>query len=333
MNQERFDDLATGLANDRLSRRQVLKSIATGVLAAMLPVLWGKPAGGKTAYQQAQEPCIRRVKVWINAFIPDHVSGVTEPHPTKPKQTVIRGPLHLKNSCFYTDQRSFSSNINASSRMHSEIEIDLIRQAIVYQKNESSGTTEVNCKSGAVTCKKTAKVRADRGSGKPFFDFQTSKDRVSVRLDAAANDPCVTGSPDVDYEGKITLERVGPSKSNVKVTFDGNVDPFPAFEMYTAADGRTPKTLFQRPSAAGKNAWNLAGDANKPVLQSVTLRANCPPDMPDCCDGQCVNTQTDEDNCGGCGIVCPQGKTCTDGRCECPPGEPNCLSKAGNPES
>jgi hypothetical protein len=34
MNQERFDDLTRALATGRLSRRQVLKSIAAGVLLA-----------------------------------------------------------------------------------------------------------------------------------------------------------------------------------------------------------------------------------------------------------------------------------------------------------
>jgi hypothetical protein len=34
-----------------------------------------------------------------------------------------------------------------------------------------------------------------------------------------------------------------------------------------------------------------------------------------CCDGICVNTWTDNQNCGECGINCPDGQICNDGSC------------------
>jgi hypothetical protein len=38
------------------------------------------------------------------------------------------------------------------------------------------------------------------------------------------------------------------------------------------------------------------------------------------CNGLCVDTQSDPNNCGGCGTVCPSGVTCTNGNCDlCPP--------------
>ena len=42
------------------------------------------------------------------------------------------------------------------------------------------------------------------------------------------------------------------------------------------------------------------------------------------CDGQCVNLDSDVDNCGFCGNSCAKGKTCLKGVCECPSGETNC---------
>ena len=35
------------------------------------------------------------------------------------------------------------------------------------------------------------------------------------------------------------------------------------------------------------------------------------------CGGSCINTQTDASNCGGCGVVCALGQTCSAGVCSC----------------
>jgi hypothetical protein len=35
-----------------------------------------------------------------------------------------------------------------------------------------------------------------------------------------------------------------------------------------------------------------------------------------CCKETCIDTQTDPNNCGRCGTVCPKGETCRGGKCE-----------------
>jgi hypothetical protein len=60
-----------------------------------------------------------------------------------------------------------------------------------------------------------------------------------------------------------------------------------------------------------------------PILSTTTtVPANyCPSDLAKC-GSECIDTTTDESNCGGCGIICP-GK-CVGGTCqdECPPCPP-----------
>ncbi|UJR78158.1 hypothetical protein [Sandaracinus amylolyticus] len=38
------------------------------------------------------------------------------------------------------------------------------------------------------------------------------------------------------------------------------------------------------------------------------------------CDGVCVDTRTDVEHCGGCGVACPTGGVCEGGACRCPIG-------------
>jgi hypothetical protein len=69
----------------------------------------------------------------------------------------------------------------------------------------------------------------------------------------------------------------------------------------------------------------------------------------DCCEGSCVDTTTDRQNCGACGATCAEGTECCDGRCVslltgancgacgnmCPPGaccrNGECVCSGGNP--
>jgi formylglycine-generating enzyme required for sulfatase activity len=42
------------------------------------------------------------------------------------------------------------------------------------------------------------------------------------------------------------------------------------------------------------------------------------------CVGLCANEQTDTNNCGSCGAVCPTGGSCVNGACTCPAGDAVC---------
>jgi hypothetical protein len=55
----------------------------------------------------------------------------------------------------------------------------------------------------------------------------------------------------------------------------------------------------------------------------------------DLCDGACIPTNTDPDNCGGCGVVCGAAEVCFGGRCidECQSGLTECDRRCVDPRS
>jgi hypothetical protein len=63
MNQERFDDLARGLATKRLSRRRVLKGLAMGVFLGLGGALSPRYTHAAMAQQQGQQDDIGTI--WL----------------------------------------------------------------------------------------------------------------------------------------------------------------------------------------------------------------------------------------------------------------------------
>ena len=58
-------------------------------------------------------------------------------------------------------------------------------------------------------------------------------------LAAAARNPCVSPSPDIDYTGLLAVDRAAR-----ELVFKVFIDRFPAFEAYAQADGGTVNKLF-----------------------------------------------------------------------------------------
>jgi hypothetical protein len=48
------------------------------------------------------------------------------------------------------------------------------------------------------------------------------------------------------------------------------------------------------------------------------IASDCPPTVPTCCAGACINVQTDARHCGGCGAGCKINERCVGGQCSCP---------------
>lgn len=71
----------------------------------------------------------------------------------------------------------------------------------------------------------------------------------------------------------------------------------------------------------GNNSFDQLGASTAPNTRSATPVAvgglcNCPgPIM--ACNGQCTDTTSDRQNCGGCDNACISGDTCMGSRCQC----------------
>jgi hypothetical protein len=153
--------------------------------------------------------------------------------------------------CFETDQRSFSPNIHASSRMHSEITIDLDTGLALSQWHNTDCTFAFSCESAALLCAKRASTDMMN-----FPTIVSSPDgTITVFLDGSAGDPCVPLAQllaRIRYRGTFTID-----VSAQTIDFAGEISEFPAYEAYAAADGGAPKLLFVASPFPGITACDI----------------------------------------------------------------------------
>ncbi|KAL9100192.1 MAG: hypothetical protein Q9187_009393, partial [Circinaria calcarea] len=191
------------------------------------------------------------VDFWINAFIPLNVAGVTKPYPKDRSKTMING-IPIIGDCFLTDQRGFSSASGAKARMHSQARVWVKPDGYQWSQNHYCGeTTEVDCEDGDVEGRKT-----QNNDNMAFGVLSGSSTKVVLDFKAAENNPLVTGSPNIDLIGTLTVDRV-----NKFVEFVGKVDEFPAFEAYISINGGSPRTVAQLGPKPGAGPESLASSA------------------------------------------------------------------------
>jgi hypothetical protein len=215
---------------------------------------------------------IRTIKIWMKAFVPGEyeqaafVPGTGE-HAGKTM-------LMLLKRAFLTDQRDFSDDIHAPARMHSEMEVDLVRGKQVYEFHHCYETIEVDPNSGKEKCRKSGGTENMRFKDVEFWENGLG---FSVALKASSKNPCISVAtvkimPNLDYEGTIRVALTEDRKS-AAVSFDGLVETYPAFEMYAAVNGGQPQTIFQVPIAEGATAAALMGPPTRHVSETVHVLA------------------------------------------------------------
>jgi hypothetical protein len=240
------------------------------------------PSAGQTCNPNftpdGEEPCCQRcqiktVKLWVKAFIPlevyaeDGTTPVTLAVPDGPYagQTMLPGPTPV-NDCFLTDQRFFSGDLAAQSRTHSEVTINLRKKKVSEQEHGCSPTHEIDCEDGSLECEATGRVQ-----GKKFYGFRATGGRqFTVFFRTYSSNPCFTGAPDIDCEGRFRIE-LNNAKDRATISFTGKVDRFPAFEAYASVNDGPGQAIFQHLPAPGDGPDDLFGRASEPVSGSVEV--------------------------------------------------------------
>jgi hypothetical protein len=222
------------------------------------------------ASEHKQQSGIHHVRIWFKTFVPDDIADV-QPVPAGPHvgKSMFRSPGPIE-AWFLTDQRGFSADPEASARMHSEIELDLLDFHIVREFHKCDPTIQVDHKTGLEDCCETADA-----SEMSFTDFQFSREakQISMHLHGSAKNEClklgpVKLSPNLDYAMDMIL-KIDDSGNEVALTVNGQIEPYPAFEMYVTLNGGSVVTVFQEPVQPGKTPAILIGPPQRALHKSV----------------------------------------------------------------
>jgi len=198
---------------------------------------------------------VRSLTFWLNAFLPWSIPGVTTTLMKGPYtgHSAIAGPRHC-----LTDQRGFSSDQRAASRMHSKVRVDLSQEVPVpTQEHRCDYTTECDRKTGQVRLRKKAETATMK------FSLQTSGSQIVIHAEGVASNPGTSAAwafGDIAYKGAITFEPL-----TGRVAGDFLVSLFPAFEAYTVVNEDENIVVFRHMPAPGSRASQLSPGAHRPI--------------------------------------------------------------------
>jgi hypothetical protein len=210
-----------------------------------------------------------RLHIYIRAFIPNQHPGNPGYVRSVPGQAglfVIPSPLPGDTSCFLTDNRMFSNNVNESSRALTEFVLVISDNTVTIEKAEgreiqrTGPTHRVDCQTGSDLVPSQTASTSNMHIGAPAI----ANGIVQVAVDGRANNPLVIPSPDIKYSGTFTFDL---QKNTLR--FQGSTGIFPAYESYAQMNGGPIVTLFQNLPAKNSTAVDLIDFGTGIKLQSV----------------------------------------------------------------
>lgn len=201
------------------------------------------PAAGNEPVDAAHtRVAVHQVKFWLNAFIqPAHVDG-------PPGAGLVKGWEY-----FSGDGRDYSTDIHASSRLHSEVEVVGIETGQPHESFQWHNCGESHALDAHFNI-----VATERATPRGQFSGPHYADGVvSVHYVGAASMPLLP-SPDVDVNGTFSV-----NVETGEVSFHGNVDVYPWYEVYAAVNNGSPVALLQ--AAPTGTPEGLIGGASRAV--------------------------------------------------------------------
>ncbi|GAA1531922.1 hypothetical protein GCM10009827_057110 [Dactylosporangium maewongense] len=217
------------------------------------------------------------VKFWINAFIPTAVCqdiGGTE-------AAVVQGTFPgtpFPSTWFLAgDQRSFSDDIDASARLHSEVEIgglDTGTPDVTFEMHRCGESRALDADGNVIevgvapttdmaffNLRRNQTVDPEGG----VIDDDDNPNLVQIDVSGSGRVPFSVAPfvPSIDYVGTLSFD---PDSKQAR--FRGGIDGFPAYEIYVTVDGGTPVPVG---AFSANNPFELFGDATKHVDVSVTV--------------------------------------------------------------
>ncbi len=200
---------------------------------------------------------VSSMSFWLNAFIPRDVFGAT----TMLRGGEYKGLMALsKPPCYLTDQRNFSNDLRASSRMHSFVKVDLTTsKPVLTQQHRCDDLIECDPVSGEVMNKRRV------STSKMTFSLEATTPTILIRWTVRYGDSVPRaghGIGEIEYKGTIEIDPDGAQHR-----LDIMICLFPAFEGYAAINNGSGCDLV--PACASRwntESWTAArGEAPHPV--------------------------------------------------------------------
>jgi len=197
---------------------------------------------------------VRSIAIWLNVFVPFDINGAVVTVPAGPHAG--KTAVDLGSALLLTDQRAFSTDPRATSRMQSYAKIDLGEgEPIVSVTHRSDWAVVCDRERGEVVCRSRAGTRR-------MVARIVSTDPVVISLDCATSAPCPGAPPSLDefeYRGTITY-RPGARE----LSLDLMVALCPATEGYGAVnDG--PGIILFRQAPLPTAAWQAPRGARRRI--------------------------------------------------------------------
>ena len=146
--------------------------------------------------------------------------------------------------CYLTDQRNFSNDLRASSRMHSFVKVDLtIPQPVLAQQHRCDDLIECDLVTGEV-------LQTRRGStSKMNFSLLDTTPTIRIGMECRYADSIPRaghGIGEIEYRGTI---EISPTARSIDI--DLMICLFPAFEAYAVINDGPGAILFRHAPPAG----------------------------------------------------------------------------------